>query len=237
VTGKVYAADYADPTPANLTTAVSDMQTAYTDAAGRTLPDHTELGSGNIGGMTLFPGLYKWSTDVTIPTDVTLSGSANDVWIFQIAGNLSIAGAKSVLLSGGAQARNIFWQVAGGVGVNLGTTSQFEGIILSQAGINLLTGATINGRLLAQTAVTLEANTVALPVLAPPSFASIQRAANGTVNLLITNTTNFALHLQTSTNLTTWTTLATPTPTVSPYPYSDSTAPPAAVRFYRAFYP
>jgi hypothetical protein len=131
VTGKVYAADYADPTPANLTTAVSDMETAYTDAAGRTLPDHTELGSGNIGGMTLAPGLYKWSTDVTIATDVSLSGGPNDVWIFQIAGNLSIAGATSVLLSGGAQARNIFWQVAGGIGVDLGTTSQFEGTILT----------------------------------------------------------------------------------------------------------
>jgi hypothetical protein len=237
VTGKVYAANYADPTPAHLTTAVSDMETAYTDAAGRTLPDHTELGSGNIGGMTLAPGLYKWGTDVTIPTDVTLSGGPNDVWIFQIAGNLGIAGAKSVLLSGGAQARNIFWQVAGGAGVNLGTTSQFEGIILSQAGINLLTGASINGRLLAQTAVTLEAATVALPVLAPPRFASIQRAASGIVTLVITNTTNFALTLQTSTNLVNWTTLATPTPTVSPYTYVDSTATAETRRFYWAFYP
>jgi len=238
VTGKVYAANYASPTPVNLTTAVSDMQTAYTDAAGRTLPDHTELGSGNIGGMTLAPGLYKWSTGVTIPTDVTLSGGANDVWIFQIAGDLSIAGATSVLLSGGAQARNIFWQVAGGVGVNLGTTSQFEGTILTQAAINLLTGASINGRLLAQTAVTLEANIITVsPFLAPPSFASIQRAANGTVTLVINNTPNLALTLQTSTNLINWTTLATPTPTVSPYTYIDSTASPATNRFYWAFYP
>ncbi len=166
ITGKVYAPDYADPTPANLTTAVSDMQTAYTDAAGRTLPDHTELGSGNIGGMTLAPGLYKWGTGVTIPTDVTLSGGPNDVWIFQIAGNLTIAGATSVNLSGGALAGNIFWQVAGGVGVDLGTTSHFEGITLSQAGINLQTGASINGRLLAQTAVTLDANAVTVPAAA-----------------------------------------------------------------------
>jgi hypothetical protein len=238
VTGELYAADYAAPTPANLTTAVSDMQTAYTDAAGRTLPDHTELGSGNIGGMTLFPGLYKWSTDVTIATDVSLSGGPNDVWIFQIAGNLSIAGATSVLLSGGAQARNIFWQVAGGIGVDLGTTSQFEGTILTQTGINLLTGASINGRLLAQTAVTLEGNTVTVvPVQEPPSFASIQRAANGTVTLVISNTPNLALTLQTSTNLINWTTLATPTPTVTPYTYIDSTASGATRRFYWAFYP
>jgi len=238
VTGKLYAADYAVPSPANLTTAVSDMQTAYTDAAGRTLPDHTELGSGDIGGMTLYPGLYKWSTDVTIPTDVSLSGGPNDVWIFQIAGNLSIAGATSVLLSGGAQARNIFWQVAGGVGADLGTTSQFEGTILTQTAINLLTGASIKGRLLAQTAVTLEGNTVTVvPVLEPPSFASIQRAANGTVTLVISNTPNVALTLQTSTNLINWTTLATPTPTVTPCTYIDSTASGAAVLFYWAFYP
>jgi len=75
VTGKVYAADYAVPTPAKLTTAVSDMQTAYTNAAGRTLPAATELGAGNIGGLTLTPGLYKWSTGLNIPTNVTLSGS------------------------------------------------------------------------------------------------------------------------------------------------------------------
>lgn len=162
VVGKVYAADYSVPTPAELTTTVSDMETAYTDAAGRTLPDFTELGAGNIGGLTLAPGLYKWGTGVTIPIDVTLSGGPNDIWIFQIAGNLTMAGAKSVLLSGGAQAGNIFWQVAGGVGVDLGSTSHFEGTILAQAGINLQNGASINGRLLAQTAVTLQANAVTL---------------------------------------------------------------------------
>src|SRR5688572_18730406 len=80
VNGRVYAANYAPPTPALMTTAIADMQTAYTDAAGRTLPDFTELGAGNIGGMTLAPGLYKWATGVTIPANVTLAGGANDVW-------------------------------------------------------------------------------------------------------------------------------------------------------------
>jgi len=237
ITGKAYAPDYASPTPVNLTTAVGDMQTAYTDAAGRTLPDYTELGSGNIGGKTLAPGLYKWSTDVTIPTDVTISGGSNAVWIFQIAGNLSIAGATSVLLSGGAQPRNIFWQVAGGVGVDLGTTSQFQGTILAAAGINLETGASITGRLLAQTAVTLDANAITVaPVLAAPSFGPFTYA-NGSASLVITNTPGLELTLQTSTNLVDWTTLATPTPTVSPYTYTDSTSSPATMRFYRAFYP
>ena len=161
ITGKAYAADYTAPTPATMTAAISDMQTAYTDAAGRTLPTATELGAGNIGGMTLAPGLYKWGTSVTIPTDLTLSGSANDVWIFQIAQNLNISSATHVILSGGAQAANIFWQVAGQT--TLGTTSVFNGNILDQTAIVLNTGAILNGRALAQTAVTLDSNSVTKP--------------------------------------------------------------------------
>lgn len=159
VTGKVYAATYTSPTPANLTTAVGDMRTAYTDAATRA-PDFTELGGGEIGGLTLAPGVYKWGSGVTISTDVALKGKG--VYIFQIAGTLSIASAKRVILQGGARAKNIFWQVAGS-GVTLGTTSHFEGIILSKTLIAMQTGATINGRLLAQTAVTLDQNAVRKP--------------------------------------------------------------------------
>jgi len=161
--GKAYAADYTEPTPANLTTAVSNMETAYTDAAGRTLPDATELGAGEIGGMTIAPGLYKWATGVLITTDVTLNGGSEDVWIFQIAEDLTVASGKSVILSGGAQAKNIFWQVAGGVGVEIGTTAHMEGIILAQNAIIMNTGASWNGRALAQKAVTLDANTITEP--------------------------------------------------------------------------
>src|SRR3989344_5730221 len=100
ITGKTYAADYEVPTPSVMTTAVSDMETAYTNAAGRTLPDYTELGAGNIDGMTLTAGLYKWGTGVTIPTGVTLSGGANDVWIFQIAQSLTVGNGAIVTLSG-----------------------------------------------------------------------------------------------------------------------------------------
>ena len=163
VTGKVYATDYAVPTPVNMTTAISDMETAYTNAAGRTLPTATELGAGNIAGMTLAPGLYKWGTGVTIPTDVTLSGGANDVWIFQIGQTLTVGSGVHINLSGGAQAKNIFWQVAGQT--TLGTTSVFNGNILDQTAIVLNTGATLNGRALAQTAVTLNANAVVKPAL------------------------------------------------------------------------
>ena len=161
VTGKLYAPGYAAPTPVTMTTAISDMQTAYTNAAGRTLPAATELGAGNIGGMTLAPGLYKWGTGVNIPTDITLSGGANDVRIFQIAQTLTVGNGVHINLSGGVQAKNIFWQVAGQT--TLGTISVFNGNILDQTAIVLNTGATLNGRALAQTAVTLNANSVVVP--------------------------------------------------------------------------
>jgi len=161
VTGNVYAADYASPTPTMMTTAISDMETAYTDAAGRTLPDFTELGAGDITSMTLAPGLYKWGTGVLIgAAGVTLSGGASDVWIFQIAQDLTVGNGAIVTLSGGAQVTNIFWQVAGQV--TLGTTSQFKGIILCQTLIAFNTGATLDGKALAQTAVTLD-STIVVP--------------------------------------------------------------------------
>lgn len=161
VVGKIYAADYAAPIPTTMTTAVGDMEIAYTDAGGRVLPDVTELGSGQIGGLTLVPGLYKWSSDVLISTDVTLSGGPNDVWIFQIAGNITQAAATRVTLAGGALAKNIFWQSAGQVAI--GATAHFEGVILSKTLIALQTGASANGRLLAQTAVTLDQSVVTQP--------------------------------------------------------------------------
>lgn len=161
VTGRIYAADYTPPTPSNLTTAVLDMETAYTDAAGRTLPDFTELGAGNIDGKTLVPGLYKWGTGVTVPIAVTLAGGANDIWIFQIAQDLNVGNGAIVTLSGGAQAKNIFWQVAGQA--TFGTTSDFKGVILSQTQIVLKTGAIVKGRALAQTAITLDATAITAP--------------------------------------------------------------------------
>jgi hypothetical protein len=167
VTGTIYTVDAAGPLPCRvinasmLTTAVSNMQTAYTDAAGRSNPDFLNLGAGNIGGLTLSPGLYKFTSAVVIPTDVTIAGGPNDIWIFQVAGTLDMSSAVKITLTKGAQAKNIFWQISGAV--TLGTTSHFEGNILGQTGINLQTGASINGRMLAQTAVTLQMNTVNKP--------------------------------------------------------------------------
>ena len=171
--GIIYTADAAGPLPCaitdatGLTSAVSDMQTAYTDAATRTLPDYTELGDGEIGGLTLKPGLYKWGTGVLISSDVTLSGGPNDVWIFQIAGTMTQANATRVTLTGGALARNVFWQSAGAV--SIGTTAHFEGVLLAKTMVAVKTGATVNGRLLAQTAVTLEQNVVTQPAEMSPS--------------------------------------------------------------------
>lgn len=162
VTGKIYASDYAPPTPSSMTTAISDMETAFTDAAGRSLPDFTELYAGDISGQTLTPGLYKWGTGVLI-TDVgvTLSGGADAVWIFQIGEDLTVNNSAIVTLIGGAQAKNIFWQVAGQA--TLGTAVNFKGIILSQTLISLNTGAVMSGRALAQTEVTLDATQLTAP--------------------------------------------------------------------------
>jgi len=168
VTGNIYSVDPAGPLPCRitdpslLTTAVSNMEAAYTDAAGRINPDFLNLGAGSIGSLTLTPGLYKWTSTLTIPTDVTLNGGPNDVFIFQVAGTLTMASAVKVILTGGVQAKNIYWVAAGAV--TLGTTSHFEGNILGKTGINLQTGATMNGRMLAQTDVTLEMNTVVKPL-------------------------------------------------------------------------
>jgi hypothetical protein len=167
VLGTIYTVDAAGPLPSSvnnpsmLTTAVSNMEAAYTDAAGRTNPDQLNLGAGSIGGLTLTPGLYKWTSAVIIPTDVTLTGGPNDVFIFQISGTLIMSSAVKVILTGGVQAKNIFWQAAGAV--TFGTTSHFEGNVLGQTGINMQTGATMNGRMLAQTAVTLQMNTITIP--------------------------------------------------------------------------
>jgi hypothetical protein len=161
VEGRLYASDYAAPTPANLTAAVSAMEAAYTDAAGRSNPTYTEYGAGDLSGKTLAPGLYKWGTGVLITSDVTLDGSSSDVWIFQIASGLTIASGTRVVLAGGAQARNVYWQSAGAVSIN--TTAHLEGIVLSLKEITLATGATVKGRLHSQTEVTLDGNVVTTP--------------------------------------------------------------------------
>lgn len=129
----------ADTTPTNLATAVENMETAYNEAAGRAAPDFVELYAGEIGGKTLAAGLYNWNDKVLISENVTLSGDENDVWILQIAENLTVSSDVNIVLTGSAQAKNIFWQVGGGGTVDADT--HFEGIILSMTGITLNSGA------------------------------------------------------------------------------------------------
>jgi hypothetical protein len=176
ITGTIFGSDaaytgsgdvtcFAGAAPDNtlVANAVLDLGTAYADAAGRTTPDFTELYAGDISGQTLVPGLYKWGTGVLISTDVTLSGGPNDVWIFQVSGDITQADGSSVLLAGGALPKNIFWQVAGGTGVAIGTGAHFEGVVLAIKGISVNTSSSVNGRLLAHTAVTLDMNAITQP--------------------------------------------------------------------------
>ncbi|MFA5886166.1 MAG: ice-binding family protein [Patescibacteria group bacterium] len=182
--------------------AVLDMEAAYSNAALRPLPDSVEPFLGNIGGQTFAPGLYKWSTDVNVASDVTLSGGSSDVWIFQIAGDLNIASGGSVpagikvLLIGGAQASNIFWQVGGPTGATLGTYSTFNGNILSAKQIIMQTGAILYGRALAQTQVTLDANNISTPTTTPATLHVIKQVVNNSGGTATSS--NFNLHVKLS---------------------------------------
>lgn len=166
VTGAIYAADDASPvgTPAMLTAAKGDLTIAYNDAAGRTSTDMVAL-SGNLGGLTLTPGLYKSTGALAISSgDLTFDakGNADAVFIVQIASTLITTSGRHVILAGGAKASNIFWQV--GTSATLGTTSVFKGNIMADQSISLNTGAAVEGRLLARiAAVTLASNAVVRP--------------------------------------------------------------------------
>lgn len=186
---------------ANKTTvdnAVSDMGTAYTNASAPATPAGVgpalNVGGGTLNGQTFVPGTYTWGTNVTITGNITLSGSASDVWIFQVSGTLGINTNTKILLAGGALPANIFWQVAGATTLQAG--SDFSGNILDQTNIALQAGATLHGHALAQSAVTLIGNTVTgvapAPVIIPPivitTAASSLTSTTATLNGAITST-------------------------------------------------
>ena len=179
VTGTIYAADATGDAcfsinASLLTTAISDQLTAYNEAAARTIPDATNFvgATADIGGLTIYPGLYKYSTNVGIATDVTLDaqGDSNAVWIFQISGDLTIAtgggtvpsGIK-VILTGKAKAANVFWQVGGTNGATLNTYSTFNGNIMTAKDVLMRTSAVLNGRALSPFQVVLDQNKVTKP--------------------------------------------------------------------------
>ena len=157
--GKVYAASYTHATQTMMNTAIGDMQAAYTDAAGRVSDDSVlDLKAGIIEGETLTPGLYKWGSNVGFTSSLTFHGGADEVWILQMTGDLIVGSGAKVILSGGAKAENIFWQVAGST--TLHTTAHMEGTILCATEIVFQTGSSLNGKALAQTAVTLDQATI-----------------------------------------------------------------------------
>jgi hypothetical protein len=158
--GLFFGADMKGNTPAMLTLAVSHMEAAYTVAAGRFngFDDRKELGAGNIGGMTLQPGTYTWTTGINIPTDLILNGSLCDVFVFQTTGILTLAPNVRVTLQNGVQAANVFWQVATSVVIDTG--AHIEGTILAGTKVEFLTGSSLNGRVYSQTAVTLQKATI-----------------------------------------------------------------------------
>ena len=175
VTGTIYTVDNAGPAgsvmdPVLLSAAKSDLTTAYNDAAGRTpVPAGPFLNpnGGNIGGLNLVPGLYKFTgTALITGADVTLTGGADDVWIFQIAADLQVGSGIKVILAGGARAGNIFWQV--GTSAVLDTSSVFKGTILADKDITMETSSTMEGRALAFSAgVTFNGSSGSLPTSGP----------------------------------------------------------------------
>jgi len=215
--------------------AQSDLAVAYNDAAGRTLNSIAE--AGNIGGLVLPPGLYTSGSSLAISSgDLTLDGqnNTNGVWIFQ-AGSTLITTTGSVILIRGAQASNVFWQV--GSSATIGTSTIFKGTIMAKISITVQTGATVEGRALAENyEVDLDSNSISNGLPMALSFGLTTRAPDGAVTLVITNTPNFLLTLQISTDLINWTNLTTITPNATPYSFTDTTPSGQAIRYYRAHY-
>jgi hypothetical protein len=170
VNGAVYAPGYAPPTPANLTTAVTDKLAAYSAAAAMATaggglaggaPGTACPGTGALGGITLTPGVYTCTVPISIGsgTSVTLSGAG--VYVIKTTQTLTQAASTSVNLTNGALPQNVFWQVAGTVSID--ASAHMEGVILSASDISLVTSATVKGRLFSHTTVAMDSNTVTQP--------------------------------------------------------------------------
>jgi len=247
VNGTIYAVDAAGPagsliSPTLLAAAKGDLTTAFNDAAGRTpIPSGPFLnpGAGNLAGLNLAPGLYKFTGTAFITgADVTLTGGPDDVWIFQIAADLQVGTSVHVILAGGALARNIFWQV--GTSATIGTFAVFKGIILADQAVTLNTSSAMDGKALSSIAgITFNGNVGGSQTTPEtPSFISVSRDSNGTVTLSVRTTPFLLLTLQTSTTLApdSWKTIASDTPVSSPWTYVHNAALASGPkRFYRAF--
>jgi hypothetical protein len=221
-----------------------DLTAAYNDASTRNANRITFTDGENIGGLTLPPGLYWSASSIQITGDVTFDagGDPNAVWIIQIGSTLISANggagnpASRVLLTGGAQSRNIFWQV--GSSATLGSYSVFAGTIMASASITMMIGSTTDGRALAENgAVTFNGNNGTLSTPAAPVFTGISKTtANATV--VLNTTPYFLVTLQSSPNLSpaNWTTIATNNPVTNIWIFTDTNATTTVPQsFYRAF--
>ncbi len=165
--------------------AVTSLGVAYGDAAGRT-PTDTKFIPFELGGQTLAPGVYKDSDSFTITGALNLNafGDPNAVWIFQTGTTVITASNSEVILTGGAHASNVFWQV--GSSATLGTSSSFKGTILAYTSVALDQGAILEGRALAVNgAVTFDTNTVVVPLAAVPEPLFAPVLALGLVLLFV----------------------------------------------------
>jgi hypothetical protein len=244
VFGTIYTVDAAGPpgsvmNPTLLNIAKGDLTTAFNDARDREpVPsgNFRNPGAGNIGGMTLPPGLYKFDATASITgSDVTLQGGPDDVWIFQVASDLQVGTSIRVLLAGGAVARNVFWQV--GSIATIGTFAEFKGTILASQSIVMGTSSKLDGRALAFTAgVTFNANSGARPMPKAPNFTTISKT-NSSAVVAVNTSPYFLLTLQSTPTLSppiVWSTVATNTPASSLWSITNNIGATNTL-FYRAF--
>jgi hypothetical protein len=213
-----------------------DLTAAIIASSPAKLPGGINAGA-QLGSQTLVAGVYQSpSGSYDITGDLTLFGGPDDVWVFQMASTLTVAVSGRVILTGGAQSRNIFWQV--GSSATLGTSSVFEGTIMAYASITMNASSTLDGRALAQNgAVTFNGDGGALPTPAAPVFSSISRTrTNATV--VLNTSPYFLVTLQSSPHLSlpNWTTIATNNPATNLWTFTDTNAMTTVTqRFYRAF--
>jgi Ice-binding-like len=213
-----------------------DLNSAIIAASPAQLPGGINAGA-ELGGQTLVAGVYQSPSGAygITSVDLTLSGGPNDVWVFQMASTLTVGVGRKVILTGGAQAGNIFWQV--GSSATLGTSSVFEGTIMAYASITMNASSTTDGRALAQTgAVTFNGTSGSLPAPAIPFFTRISRTNNSSVTVVLSTPSNALVTLQSSPNLSlsNWTTIATNTPLTNTWTFTDTSASEPTL-FYRAF--
>jgi hypothetical protein len=221
--------------------AQSDLTTAYNDAAGRSPTANVPAFIG--AGQTITPGVYKASSSLDVGGSLTLDagGDPNAVFIFQAPSTLITDSASSVILTNGAQACNVFWQV--GSSATLGTDSAFTGSILALTSISVNTGDTIAGRALARNgAVTLDDDTITSSSCAttpptstptPTSTTSVTPTATPTRPAPTPTSTTSVTPTATPTRPapTPTSTTPTPTPTVTTSPRPAPTPTPVHTKF------